>query len=526
MVLETTYETDEGSVLVVDAMPVRSVVPDIARVIVGLRGTVRMRMELIVRFDYGSIVPWVQQIEGGLQATAGPDRLRLITPVETHGENMKTIAEVDVHEGERVPFMLTWYPPHETEPPRLDAWEAIETTAQSWKKWSDKCTYDGPHASLVKRSLLTLKAMTYAPTGGIVAAATTSLPEQLGGVRNWDYRYAWLRDATFTLYSLMSAGHQEEALAWREWLLRAVAGDPSKLQILYGCAGERRVTEHELPWLAGYEGAKPVRVGNAASEQLQLDVYGEVMSALFLSHQAGLANQTASWQLQQALVGFLEKSWDVPDEGIWEVRGPRRHFTHSKVMAWVALDCAVKSIEQHGMDGPLEKWRAIRDEIHRSVCENGFDAELGSFVQYYGAKELDASLLMIALVGFLPPDDPRVVGTVRAIEKGLMVDGFVARYKPHPHVDGLPPGEGAFLPCSFWLLDNYVLQGRHDEANAMFERLVGLCNDVGLLSEEYDAGKKRLVGNFPQAFSHVSLVNSALNLSRKQGPAKDRSSVV
>jgi GH15 family glucan-1,4-alpha-glucosidase len=522
MVLETAYETDDGSVTVIDAMPIRTAVPDVVRVVEGTRGAVPMRMELVIRFDYGSVVPWVQRVEGGLQAIAGPDLLRLVSPVEMRGENLKTVADFVVRAGERVPFVLTWYPSHQPAPARIDPDEAIEQTALDWKTWSDRCTYDGPYASIVKRSLLTLKAMTYAPTGGIVAAATTSLPEQLGGVRNWDYRYCWLRDATFTLYSLASAGYADEARAWRDWLLRAIAGDPSQLQVLYGIAGERRISETELPWLGGYRGAKPVRIGNSASSQLQLDVYGEVLDALYLGHRVALADQGASWQLQRALLGFLEDHWNLPDEGIWEVRGPRRHFTHSKVMAWVGFDRAVKSVEQFGLDGPLDRWRAIRSDIHRSVCSEGFDANLGAFVQFYGSKELDASLLMMPLVGFLPATDPRVVATVSAIERQLMRDGYVARYVAGSGVDGLPRGEGAFLACSFWLADNYVLQGRHDEARVLFERLVALCNDVGLLAEEYDPLARHLVGNFPQALSHVSLVNTALNLSAAEGPASHR----
>ena len=522
MVLETDYETDDGSVTVIDAMPIRTAVLDVVRVVKGTRGAVRMRMELVIRFDYGSVVPWVQRVDGGLQAIAGPDLLRLVTPVEMHGENLKTVADFVVRAGERVPFVLTWSPSHQPAPPPIDSDEAIEQTALDWKAWSDRCTYAGPYAGVVKRSLLTLKAMTYAPTGGIVAAATTSLPEQLGGVRNWDYRYCWLRDATFTLYSLMNAGYADEARAWRDWLLRAIAGEPSKLQVLYGIAGERRVSEAELPWLGGYKGAKPVRIGNAASRQLQLDVYGEVMDALHLCQRVGLADQGASWQLQRALLGFLEDNWNLPDEGIWEVRGPRRHFTHSKVMAWVAFDRAVKSVEQFGLEGPLDRWRAVRSEIHRSVCTEAFDASRGAFVQFYGSKELDAGLLVMPLVGFLPATDPRVLATVAAIERQLMREGLVARYATESNVDGLPSGEGAFLACSFWLADNYVLQGRSDEARALFERLVALCNDVGLLAEEYDPQSGHLVGNFPQAISHVSLVNTALNLCAADGPANHR----
>jgi GH15 family glucan-1,4-alpha-glucosidase len=404
----------------------------------------------------------------------------------------------------------------------VDAEQALAESEAGWREWSAHCQVQGPYRRIVKRSLITLKALTYDPTGGIGAAATTSLPEELGGVRNWDYRICWLRDATFTLYSLMTAGFSTEARAWRDWLLRAIAGDPSQIQIMYGLAGERRLPELTLEWLPGYEGSRPVRIGNAASRQLQLDVYGEVMDALHLSRRVGLAHEEASWALQRTLMEYLETIWNEPDEGIWEVRGPRRHFTHSKVMAWVAMDRAVKAIEQFGLDGPLDRWRAVREQIHDSVCRHGYDEELGSFVQTYGSKELDASLLQIPLVGFLPPEDPRVCGTVAAVEKRLLRAGFVDRYETRSGVDGLPPGEGAFLPCSFWLADNYVLQGRREEARVLFERLVGLANDVGLLSEEYDRGSGRLLGNFPQALSHVALVNTALNLSRPEGPAQDR----
>jgi len=522
LILETELETAEGAVTLIDLMPVFGQGTDVVRIVAGKRGRVPMRMELLIRFGYGATVPWVRAIEGGIEAVAGPDVLRLITPVVTHGEGLSTVARFSVGAGERVPFVLTWSPSHLPDPGSVDAEQALTGTETGWKSWSDQCTVTGPYREIVQRSLITLKALTYQPTGGIVAAATTSLPEQVGGMRNWDYRICWLRDATFTLYSLMSAGYFDEARDWTNWLLRAVAGDPSQLQILYGIAGERRLPEVELDWLPGYEGSRPVRVGNAASLQLQLDVYGEVMDALHLARRVGLAPTEAGWALQRSLMGYLEKIWQEPDEGIWEVRGPRRHFTHSKVMAWVAFDRAVKGMEQFGLEGPLDRWREIRDRIHESVCREGFDAGVGAFVQSYGSKEVDASLLMLPLVGFLPATDPRVLGTVRAIESSLLRDGFVDRYATHPAVDGLPPGEGAFLACSFWLADNYALQGRTAEATEMFERLSGLANDVGLLSEEYDPVARRLLGNFPQAFTHVSLINTALNLTAPRGPAEQR----
>ena len=482
-----------------------------------------MRMELIMRPDYGSIVPWVRHEEDGVSATAGPDALQLHTPMPTHGENLRTVAEFTLSEGQRVPFVLTWHPSHEPAPACIDAEVALTDTLSWWHEWSDRCTYNGPWRANVIRSLITLKAMTYAPTGGLVAAATTSLPEHIGGVRNWDYRFCWLRDATFTLFCLLEAGYTAEAKDWRAWLLRAVAGDPNTTQIMYGLAGERRLTELELPWLSGYEGSKPVRIGNAAHGQFQLDVYGEVLDALFQSRKAGLDGSEADWNLELALIGFVERHWDDPDEGIWEVRGPRHHFTHSKVMAWVAVDRAIKSSEGYGLKAPLDKWRALRRAIHDRVCRDGFDKEMNSFVQSFGSKLLDASLLMIPLVGFLPAADPRVAGTVAAVERHLMRDGFVERYDTSSSNDGLPPGEGAFLPCTFWLADNYALLGRREEAREVFERLLALCNDVGLLSEEYDPHAKRQLGNFPQAFSHVGLVNTALNLSRPAaGPGDHR----
>ncbi len=522
LVLETDYETADGAVTVIDCMPVRAQAPDMVRVVEGKRGQVRMKMELIIRFDYGSIIPWVKRIESGISAVAGPDHLQLITPVPLQNHDFITSADFVVSAGQRANFTLIWHPSHEDVPPPIDPWWAILETDRWWRDWSARCTYHGEWRENVLRSLITLKALTYAPTGGIVAAPTTSLPECLGGVRNWDYRFCWLRDATFTLFSLLSTGYLEEARAWRAWLLRSVAGRPAETHIMYGLAGERRLTELQINWLPGYEGSRPVRIGNAASNQFQLDVYGEVIDALYHAHAAGLEPHPDGWANAHALIEFVESAWQRPDEGIWEVRGPQRHFTHSKVMAWVALDRGIKAVERVGLDGPLERWKKLRDAIHAQVCRDGFNSELGSFVQSYGSKELDASLLMIPLVGFLPIGDPRVRGTVAAIERGLVIDGFVSRYIPHQSVDGLPAGEGAFLPCTFWLADNLHLLGREAEARSLFQRLLGLCNDVGLISEEYDTKTGRLVGNFPQAFTHVALVNSALNLSPSPGPADTR----
>ena len=522
LVLESEVATAGGRVRLVDFMPPRGTEPDLIRIVEGIEGTVRMRMELIIRFDYGWIVPWVRRIDDHLRAIAGPDALSLWTEVATYGQGLTTRAEFTVRAGERVPFLLMWHRSHESSPPPCDPLAALNDTTQWWLDWSARCTYQGPWRDSVMRSLITLKALTFAPTGGVVAAPTTSLPEEIGGVRNWDYRYCWLRDATFTLYALMIGGYTEEASAWRNWLLRAVAGDPSTLHIMYGMHGERRLPELELPWLAGYEGSRPVRTGNAAAQQLQLDVYGEVMDALHLARRAGVAPDSEAWSLQKALMDHLESVWRQPDEGIWEVRGPRRHFTHSKVMAWVAFDRAVRGVEQYNLDGPVERWRRWRDEIHAEVCREGYDAQRRTFTQTYGSSELDASLLMVPLVGFLPPSDPRVVGTVAAIERELLSDGFVRRYVPQPHIDGLPGGEGAFIACTFWLADNYTLQGRHGEAKQLFERLLGLCNDLGLLAEEYDYVRRRQVGNFPQAFSHVMLINTARNLARGHGPAEER----
>ncbi len=515
LVLETEFETADGVAKVVDCMPIRENHPQVVRMVEAVRGEVAMRMELVIRFGYGSMVPWVRRTDGLLCAVAGPDALALWTPIETRGEAMTTVAEFTVSATEHIPFVLTWYPSHEVPPRPVDASFAVHDTQMWWTDWSAGCTFQGEWRDPVMRSLITLKALTYEPTGGIVAAATTSLPETLGGSRNWDYRYCWLRDATLTLESLMRGGFHQEALAWRDWLLRAAAGDVTQLQIMYGPAGERRLNEWEIDWLPGYENSAPVRVGNAASGQFQLDVYGEVLSALYDGCDAGASLSASAWDLQIALVGFVAAHWEEPDEGIWEVRGPRRHFTHSKVMAWVAVDRAVRAVEDFGLDGPLEQWRKLRDEIHEEVCTKGYNTEVGAFTQYYGSDALDASLLMIPLVDFLPATDERVRSTVEAIERGLSEDGFVLRYRTQDTgaVDGLTGHEGAFLACSFWMADCLYLIGRYDDAHAMLDRLIGLSNDLGLLAEEYDVSARRLVGNFPQAFSHVSLVNAAYNLS-------------
>jgi GH15 family glucan-1,4-alpha-glucosidase len=523
LVLETEFEVEGGSVAVIDFMPLRGVAPDIVRIVEGRAGTVPMRTELVIRFDYGSIVPWVRRADGGIHAIAGPHCLRLDTPIRTRGKDLTTVAEFTVSAGQRIPFVLTWFPSYEKAPGHVNAERALKDTEAWWEGWSACCTYQGPWRDAVVRSLITLKALTYRPTGGIVAAPTTSLPEFIGGVRNWDYRYCWLRDATFTLMALLECGYTDEAEAWRNWLLRAVAGDPTKLQIMYGIAGERRLTELEVEWLAGYENSRPVRIGNAAHGQFQLDVYGEVVDVMFQARKAGLEPTAADWRLECALMRSVEKLWTEPDEGIWEVRGPRQHFVHSKVMAWVALDRVARSAQRCQLEGPTSHWWKLRDQVHETICREGFNTKLNAFVQAYGSDLLDASLLMIPLVGFLPPDDPRVRGTVEAICKHLMRDGFLQRYETSRTKDGLPPGEGAFLPCTFWLVDNLALQGRVDEAKELFERLLGLCNDVGLIAEEYDPSAKRLVGNFPQAFTHIGLVNSALNLFRASpGPAEQR----
>jgi GH15 family glucan-1,4-alpha-glucosidase len=515
LVLETEFETPTGVVRLIDCMPIREEHPQVVRVIEGVSGSVEVRMQLAMRFGYGSVVPWVRRAGSLITATAGPDALSLWSPTHTHGEDMTTVSEFTVREDDQVPFVLTWFPSHEEAPRPVDPRFAIEDTELWWQDWASTFHFDGPWRDAVMRSLITLKALTYNPTGGIVAAPTTSLPETLGGGRNWDYRYCWLRDATLTLESLMRAGYFEEAMAWRNWLLRAVAGDPSDLQIMYGPAGERRLDEWEASWLPGYEASAPVRIGNAAAGQFQLDVYGEVMSALYVASKVGGVLSESTWDLQRVLMGFVKAMWAEPDDGIWEVRGPRRHFTHSKVMAWVAVDRAIKMVEECGETGPVEEWRELCEVIHDQVCAQGYNPEVGAFTQYYGCADLDASLLMIPLVGFLPATDERVRSTIEAIERDLTEDGFVLRYRAtDAHaVDGLVGHEGAFLACSFWLADCLYLIGRHDDALALFERLVGLSNDLGLLAEEYDAVAKRQVGNFPQAFSHVSLVNSAYNLS-------------
>jgi GH15 family glucan-1,4-alpha-glucosidase len=520
LILETDFETDGGAVRIVDFMPPRQTHPRVVRIVHGLRGRVSMRMQLVVRFDYGSIVPWVRRRGRLFSAVAGPDALALHTPVETRGHDLTTRAEFAIGAGEVTPFVLTWHPSHLRAPRPLDAAAALNSTESWWRDWSSRATYEGKWREQVERSLIVLKALTYAPTGGIVAAPTTSLPEQLGGVRNWDYRYCWLRDATFSLEALLTAGYTDEARAWRDWLLRAVAGSPQEMQIMYGAAGERRLTELELDWLPGYEGSAPVRIGNAAARQFQLDVYGEVMDAIHLARRAGIAPDRPAWHLQRVLLEFLESNWEEPDEGIWEVRGPRRQFTHSKVMAWVALDRAVKAVERFGVEGPIERWRRLREEIHVEVCREGYDPDRKTFTQYYGSRELDASLLMMPLVGFLPPSDPRVRGTVEAIDGDLVHDGLVFRYSTDSTVDGLPAGEAAFLACSFWLADNLALLGRRREAHQLFERLLSLRSDLGLLAEEYDPAAGRQVGNYPQAFSHVGLINTARNLTR--GPARQR----
>ena len=523
LILETRFETKEGAVTLIDFMPVRDGYSNLVRIMVGERGAMRMRGELIIRFGYGAVVPWVSRMEDrALRAISGPDMLLMHAPLELRGEDLKTVGEVTVTAGQKIPIVMTYAPSHLPAPAPVDPWEALARTEQFWTEWAAKCPHTGRVRDAVVRSLITLKALTFAPTGGMVAAPTTSLPEQIGGARNWDYRFCWLRDATLTLLALMNAGYYEEAQSWRDWLVRAALGSPEQMQIMYGIAGERRLTEWEVPWLPGYENSRPVRIGNAAHGQLQLDVYGEVMDALYQGRRGGLAASDSGWALELAMLAHLEKVWREPDQGIWEVRGPPRHFTYSKVMAWVAFDRMIKSAEAFGLPGPVDHWKQVREDICDEVCARGFDAELGSFVQSYGSRELDASLLLLPAVGFLPPHDPRVRGTVEAIERHLVVDGFVLRYDSARTDDGLPPGEGAFLACSFWLADAYILLGRVQDAWQLFERLVGLANDLGLLSEEYDCATGRLVGNFPQAFSHIALVNTAANLTRAEKPVEQR----
>ncbi|MGZ4637760.1 MAG: glycoside hydrolase family 15 protein [Actinomycetes bacterium] len=529
LILESRWDSLEGSVRVTDFMPERGDAPDVVRIVEGLSGRVEMRSELRLRFDYGDVVPWVRHLDGMLAAVAGPDAVWLASDVPHHGRDFASYADFVVEPGDKVNFVLTWHPSNQHRPASVDPEVALDATRRFWEDWAGACTYDGPYRDAVMRSLVTLKALTYAPTGGIVAAPTTSLPETLGGDRNWDYRYCWLRDASFTLQALVKTGYTDEARAWREWLLRAIAGSPSRLQILYGVAGERRVPEWEVPWLAGYEDARPVRVGNGAVDQLQLDVYGEVMDTLWLGRTYDLDPNEDAWRMQLGLMDYLEKVWKEPDEGLWEVRGGRKHFVHSKVLAWVAADRAVRTIEgSSDFTGPVDRYRALRDEIRADVLEKGYDPERNTFTQYYGSTAVDASLLLIPQVGFLPPTDERMRGTLRAVQRDLVVEGFVRRYDTDEGVDGLGGSdEGTFLACSFWLVDALVLDGQVEEGRALFERLLDVRNDVGLLAEEYDVGLRRQLGNYPQAYSHLAMVNSALNLAEatahgRGSPAKDR----
>lgn len=525
LILETTFTNAEGSVLLIDFMPPKGNASDVIRIVVGVEGRVKMRSELVIRFDYGRTIPWVSRLENGvLRAIAGPNMLLLDTPVSLRGEDMKTIGEFTVSAGDKVPFVLTHAPSYLPAQKSPDPFSALNDTEQFWRKWSSTCKGAGKWSEAALRSLITLKALTFSPTGGIVAAPTTSLPEKVGGSRNWDYRFCWVRDATLTLLALMGSGYFQEASAWREWLVRAVAGNPSQLQIMYGVAGERRLSEWEVPWLKGFASSKPVRVGNAAHSQLQLDVFGEMMDALYQARRGGLPESEPAWDMECALLEHLTSIWRQPDSGIWEIRGEPRHFTYSKMMAWVAFDRGIKSSQEFDLSGPIEDWRRVRDDIHHDVCTHGYDRDLGHFVQAYGGTEVDASLLLIPSIGFLPPTDRRVRATIEAIERDLLVDGFVRRYDTSRAADdGLPPGEGMFLACSFWLADAYQMLGRVEDAEKLFERLLALRNDLGLLSEEYDPGQRCLVGNFPQAFSHISLVNTAHNLSRAEKPSNQRS---
>jgi GH15 family glucan-1,4-alpha-glucosidase len=523
LVLETEFRTESGSAAVIDFMPPADGA-DLVRIVIGRSGRVVFKTELAARFNYGSTVPWVNRLDdGSINAIAGPERLLLRAPVALYGEDLTTVGEFAVEAGQSIPFVLSYSASFQSPPPAIDGFDALARTEAFWRQWSDRCPDVGPWTESVKRSLITLKALTYAPTGGIVAAATTSLPERLGGVRNWDYRYCWLRDATFTLLALMNLGYQEEARAWRDWLIRALAGSPSQAQIMYGVGGERWLPELIVPWLPGYENSAPVRIGNDASKQLQLDIFGEVVDAIFQALKAGMAPTERGRALRPVVLDYLATAWRQPDEGIWEVRGGRQHFVYSKVMAWVAFDRAASELEAQAFHESGWRWREIADEIHAEVCERGFDRDLNSFVQAYGSKRLDASLLLIPIVGFLPPEDPRIGGTLRAIEDRLLIDGeFVLRYETEDVGDGLPAGEGAFLACSFWLVHNYILQGRYADARNLFTRLLSRCNDVGLLAEEFDPLTGRMLGNFPQAYSHVGLINCALGLSRQKGPAQER----
>ena len=527
-ILETTFETADGTATVVDFMPLTESEDqvDLVRLVRGDRGTVRMRTEIVLRFDYGRGVPWVRQHLGGPSAVAGPNAIQFITPVPLRGTpELTTVGEFVVAAGETVPFTMSWYPSHRRGFRWRDPHEALLATENRWCDWCSHCCLGGPWREAIIRSLITLKMLTFYPTGGIVAAATTSLPERIGGVRNWDYRFCWIRDATLTLYALLSSGYRSEARAWREWLLRAAAGHPSEMQIMYGLSGERRLTEYEIPGLPGYAGSSPVRIGNAAHEQLQLDVYGELMDALHACNRYGLESSPFAWELQKKLLEYLETLWEQPDHGIWEVRGPRRHFTFSKVMAWAAFDRGVKSIEQFGFDGPRARWETLRRRIADQICQQAYDPARNAFVQSYGSRDLDASLLLLPQLGFLPPDDPRVGGTIAAVERELLRDGFIARYPTRTETDGLPPGEGAFLPCSFWLVNSLALTGRRDEAVAMFERLLAVRNDLGLIAEEYDPRAKRLLGNFPQAFSHTAIINTAAHLAKLETASVSRGDV-
>ena len=523
LILETYFETADGAVVLVDFMPLHGDRSEIVRLVHGTRGRVRMHTELILRFGYGAVVPWVTRLESGvLRAIAGPDMVLLRTPVHLQGKNMTTVGEFTVMRGETIPLVLSYARSHHPVPPARDPTASLEATEKFWKDWTSKCRAAGEWTDAVRRSMITLKALTYAPTGGIVAAPTTSLPEKIGGERNWDYRFCWLRDATLTLLGAMHAGYYEEAEAWREWLLRAVAGSPDQLQIMYGIGGERRLSEWVVDWLPGYEKSSPVRVGNAAHTQLQLDMFGEIMDVHHQARRGGLTTNESGWDAQIKFLEYLARIWREPDQGIWEMRGPAQHFTYSKVMAWVAFDRTIKSAENFGLEGPLEEWRRLRDEICDDVCTHAYNKKLGTFVQAYGSDQLDASLLMVPCVGFLPVSDPRIAATIAAIERRLLRDGLVIRYCTEDVTDALPPGEGAFLACSFWLVDVYILQERFEEAENLFRRLVGLCNEVGLLSEEYDPSSRRLIGNFPQAFSHMALVNSAYNLTRVRKPLLQR----
>src|SRR5262245_3622898 len=521
LVLETEFEAAAGRATIIDFMPHGG--SHLVRIVLGKSGRVDFQTELVVRFNYGATVPWVNRLEDGVNAIAGPERLVLRTPIALRGEDLRTVAEFTVEAGQSVPFVLSYGASFQSPQVAIDACQALEQTEAFWREWSGRCPDVGPWTAAVKRSLITLKALTFAPTGGIVAAATTSLPEQPGGVRNWDYRYCWLRDASFTLLAFMQLGYYDEARAWRDWLIRAIAGSPDQIQIMYGVAGERWLPELVVPWLPGYENSSPVRIGNAAHQQLQIDVTGEVIDAMALAWKAGMEISERGRAMRPLILEYLAKTWRDPDEGIWEVRGGRRHFVHSKVMAWVAFDRAAVAFAVEGSSEEASRWRAVADEIHAEVCKCGFDRELNSFVQAYGSQRLDASLLLMPLVGFLPANDPRIRGTLRAVEQRLLIGSeFVLRYEPENPDDGLPAGEGAFLACSFWLVDNYILQGRRSEARRLFERLLSRCNDVGLLAEEFDPVLSRMLGNFPQAFSHVGLINCALNLTRPGGPAEER----